>query len=224
MRSFSQIVEIAASRHGAEAIETIIASARPTDAAALAAIPDDRWLAMATRCIFQSGFNWKVIEAKWPGFEEAFEGFAIPRWTLASDDDIAALLSDRRIVRNGVKISTVPNNARYIARVSRDHGGFGRFIADWPADDHVGLLRELDKGGDRLGGATGQYFLRFMGRDSFILSRDVTAALVREGVIEKPATSARALAAVQSAFNGWRAETGLPLTAISQVLARSIDG
>ena len=30
-----------------------------------------------TRAIFQSGFSWKVIEAKWPGFEEAFDGFDV---------------------------------------------------------------------------------------------------------------------------------------------------
>jgi 3-methyladenine DNA glycosylase Tag len=63
-----------------------------------------------------------------------------------------------------------------------------------------------------------------MGKDSFILSRDVTAALIREGIIDKPATSKKALAAVQAAFNHWMEDSGQPATAISQTLARSIDG
>lgn len=222
MRSFGEIVNIVRDRHGAPGVPAGTDDIKsPSE---LAAIPDDRWLSMATRCIFQSGFNWKVIDAKWQGFEEAFEGFGLGRWALASDDDIAALLSDARVVRNGQKLSTVPVNARFFLERSRENGGFGRFVGEWPTTDQIGLMEALDKGGSRLGGATGQYFLRFMGKESFILSKDVTAALVREGVIAGPATSRKALAAVQAAFNRWREETGLPMTIISRTLARSIDG
>jgi hypothetical protein len=35
----------------------------------------------------------------------------------------------------------------------------------------VGLLQVLARQGARLGGNTGQYFLRFLGRDGFMLSR-----------------------------------------------------
>ena len=224
MQKFSEIRKFAETRHGKPAIAKAIAEAKPKTPAELAKLPDDRFLSMATRCIFQSGFNWKVIENKWPGFEEAFEGFDLGRWSLASDDDIARLLSDKRVVRNGAKLVTVPENARYFAGKSRKHGGVGKWLGNWPAADHVGLLAELAANASRLGAATGQYFLRFIGKDSFILSRDVTAALVRAGVIDKPATSKKAVAAVQDAFNRWREETGLPLTALSRVLARSIDG
>src|ERR1700730_18129455 len=36
---------------------------------------DDRVLAEMARRVFSAGFAWRVIEAKWPGFEEAFLGF-----------------------------------------------------------------------------------------------------------------------------------------------------
>ncbi|MCB1463827.1 MAG: DNA-3-methyladenine glycosylase I [Nitratireductor sp.] len=223
MRTFGEIAEIARQRHGDAAPQGNSTLAAPKSPAELAAIPDDRYLSMATRCIFQSGFNWKVIDNKWDGFEAAFEGFDLGRWVLSNDDDIAALVSDKRIVRNGAKIATVPANARFFAGVSAKHGGVGRWLGEWPVTDQVGLLDALADGGSRLGGATGQYFLRFMGKDSFILSKDVTAALIREGVIEKPATSKKALAAVQQAFNGWAEESGQPMTVISRTLARSID-
>lgn len=223
MRKFEEILAIARERHGEAAMHGYRGPARPKTAGELAAIPDDRWLSMATRCIFQSGFSWKVIDAKWEGFEAAFEGFDLGRWVMASDDDIAALLADRRIVRNGQKIATVPENARFFAGISRQHGGVGRWIGEWPVTDHAGLVEALGRGGSRLGGATAQYFLRFMGKDGYILSKDVTAALIREGVIDKPPTSKKAMAAVQQAFNAWMEETGYPMTAISQTLARSID-
>ncbi len=224
MQKFSQIRKLAEQRHGKAAIARMLDETSAKTKAELAKVPDDRYLSMATRCIFQSGFNWKVIEAKWPGFEEAFEGFDLGRWSLASDDDIARLLADKRVVRNGAKLSTVPENARYFTAKSKEHSGVGKWIGNWPAADHVGLLAELAEHGSRLGAATGQYFLRFVGKDSFILSRDVSAALVRAGVIEKSATSKKAMAAVQDAFNQWNEESGLSLTATSRVLARSIDG
>ncbi len=47
--------------------------------------------------------------------------------------------------------------------------------------------------------------------------------LVAEGIIAKAPTSARDKAAVQSAFNTWKAQSGRSLTEISRVLALSID-
>jgi hypothetical protein len=42
----------------------------------LETIGDDRWLSMFTKTHLSGRiFSWKVIEKKWPGFEEAFEGF-----------------------------------------------------------------------------------------------------------------------------------------------------
>ena len=60
--------------------------------------------------------------------------------------------------------------------------------------------------------------------DSYILSRDVTARLIAEGVIDKAPTSQKALAQVQNAFNVWADQSGKSLTEVSRVLAMSIDG
>ncbi len=218
MRSFDEILSIAADRKGGtEVVLDAVPAIRSADA--LAAVPDDRWLSAMARAVFNAGFNWKVIEAKWPGFEEAFHGFDVGRTAMMSDETFDALLKDTRVVRNGAKLQSVQANAVFIQGVE---GGFGRRVGDWPAEDFAGLLAWLGKNGSRLGGATSQYFLRGMGRDGFILSNDVVARLIAEGVVDKPPTSKGAMRAVQEAFNAWRAESGLPLTAISRVLAQSI--
>ena len=53
------------------------------------------------------------------------------------------------------------------------------------------------------------------------MSRDVVAALIGEGVVDKNPTSQRDLGAVQAAFNAWHTESGRSLAAISRVLAVS---
>jgi len=221
MRSFDEIFAIAAERKGgADALNELLEP--PSADADLAAIPDDRWLAQSTKCIFNAGFNWKVVEAMWPGFEAAFEGFDLGRCAMLNDEDIARLASDTRIVRHGGKIRSVQENAVFFAELAKERGSVGKFIADWPDEDYAGLLAFLKKRGSRLGGNTGQYFLRFMGKDSYVLSRDVVARLIAEGVIDKEPTSKSAMAAVQEAFNTWRSQSGRSQREISRTLAMSI--
>lgn len=222
MTSFAMVWERAAARKGGDAaLEALMPEVRTPNE--LRATPDDRLLAEMTKRIFQAGFNWSVIEKKWPGFEAAFEGFDVPRCAMMSDDDIDRLLKNKDIVRNAAKIASVRENAAFLSDLAREHGSAAAFFADWPVDDFAGLLELLKKRGSRLSGTTGQYFLRFVGKDSFVLSRDVVAALIAEGVVDKPPSSARALRKVQAAFNEWAAESGRPLAHISRTLACSID-
>lgn len=96
-------------------------------------------------------------------------------------------------------------------------------LASWPGEDQTGLLNVLNKRGSRLGGATGQYFLRFAGWDAWIASSHVCAALVREGVLEKPeATGKRDLQKLQDAINEYHDNSGLPRAQISRLLAMSV--
>lgn len=220
MRSFDEIFDIAAKRHGgADALEAKLES--PKSAKDLSAIPEDRWLSTFTKGVFQAGFNWKVIENKWDGFEAAFDGFDPGRCAFMDDEKFDALLRDTRIVRNGRKIATVRDNASFVLGL-RDRGGVAKVIADWPSTDFIGLLDLLKKEGSYLGGTTAQYTLRFMGKDSFVMGRDVVARLIAEGVIDKNPTSKTAMKAVQSAFNTWMDQSGRSLTEISRTLAMSL--
>ena len=222
MRSFAEILEIAASRHGG--VEAVLADVPvPMSPEALAAIPDDLWLAQMAKGIFQAGISWKVVDNKWEGIRAAFHDFRPARVALIAGDALVDLLDDTRVIRSGPKIIAIRDNAVWMCKVAAEHGSFAARIAHWPGEDYGGLLAWLAKEGARLGGNTGAYALRAMGRDGFTLSADVTARLIEEGVIDGPVTSSRALKAVQEAFNQWRAETGLPLTTLSRILAKSID-
>ncbi|MFQ5697204.1 MAG: DNA-3-methyladenine glycosylase I [Myxococcota bacterium] len=222
MEKLSSIYARAAKRHGGRrALEARLP--RVKSRAALRKLPDDRLLAAMTRCVFQAGFVWKVIEAKWEGFEEAFEGFDPRKVSRLSDAAIGKLRSDTRIVRNPLKIRAARENAAWLVKLARDHGSAARWLADWPEDDVVvGLWGELGTHGSRLGGRTGPLVLRQIGKDTPMLSTDVVAALRRQGIItSKSPTSKGALASVQDAFNIWRKQSGRSLAEISRILACS---
>ncbi len=222
MTPFSAIRERAEQRKGgAAALAALLPNVPGNDA--LAALPNDRVLAMMAKRVFSAGFVWSVIEAKWPGFEAAFLGFDPGALMFQPDDYWDGLERDARIVRNGAKIRSVRDNAAFVRAIAAEHGSFGRFLAAWPADDEVGLLDLLAKRGSRLGGNSGQMLLRFLGFDAFVLSGDVVACLRDAGVdIAAEPKSKGDMAKVQAAFSAWRAETGLPYTHFSRICALSI--
>ncbi|RWF52708.1 MAG: DNA-3-methyladenine glycosylase I [Mesorhizobium sp.] len=222
MMDFQKIRARAAKRKGGEAALASLLGPMP-DNAAVADITDDRILSTMAERVFAAGFVWRVIEQKWPGFEETFLRFEPKRLLFQPDDFWHDLTADERIVRNPQKIKSVRDNAVFVERVSKEHGGFGRFLADWPADDQVGLMAYLAKHGSRLGGNTGQYFLRWLEWDAFIVSTDMAAALRDAGLdIAESPTSKRDLDKIQSQINAWAAQTSLPRRHISRILAMSI--
>jgi len=192
--------------------------------AALARIPDSHWLAEMTRGVFQAGFVWRVIEAKWPGFEAAFDGFEPEKVARYSEARLAKLAADERIVRNPQKIRATRANAQFLRDLAAEHGSAARFFADWPEGDIVGLWEVLRTRGSRLGGFTGQFVLRHLGKDTPMLTDSVLQALRLEGVVEGKSPSSRAAQRrIQEAFNAWREESGRSLCELSKILALSVD-
>ena len=206
---------------GAKALEKLLPP-KP-DMKTLAKLSDDRVLAEMTQRVFSAGFAWSVIKNKWPDFEKAFLGFKPAKLIFQPDDFWDALLSDTRIVRNGAKITSVRENAAFMQEIAKEHGSFGRLLAKWPSSDEIGLLELLAKRGSRLGGNTGQMFLRFLGWDGFVTSKDVVACLRDAGLdVAEAITSKRDLAKVQAQFNAWAEETGLPYLHLSRICAMSV--
>jgi 3-methyladenine DNA glycosylase Tag len=220
--SFKTIRARAEKRKGGPAALKKLLPRKP-DPQALAKRTDDRILAEMTKRIFSAGFAWRVIEAKWEGFETAFLGFEPAKLVFQPDEFWDGLMRDNRIVRNGAKILSVRENAAFVQEIAKEHGSFGKFLAKWPSSDEVGLLDLLAKRGSRLGGNTGQMFLRFVGYDGFVTSQDVVACLRDAGLdIGPEARSKSDLAKVQGQFNAWARETGLPYTHLSRICAMSI--
>src|ERR1044072_8839993 len=220
--AFKTIRARAEKRKGGPKALAKLLPAKP-DPKELARLGDDRILAEMTKRVFSAGFAWSVIENKWPGFEKAFLGFKPGPLSLKPDEFWDDLMKDTRIVRNGAKIMSVRANASFVRDIAREHGSFGKFLADWPSSDEAGLLELLSKRGSRLGGNTGQMMLRFLGWDGFVTSGDVVLCLRDAGLdIAETVTSKRDLAKVQAQFNAWAEETGLSYVQLSRICALSI--
>jgi 3-methyladenine DNA glycosylase Tag len=88
---------------------------------------DSEYFAVLTKAVFQSGISWKVINSKWPGFQEAFDQFDIAKVASYGPEDEDRLVADQRIVRNSRKISATVKNARTLEDLIDEHGS----VAAW---------------------------------------------------------------------------------------------
>lgn len=222
MEQFKTIQQRASDRQGGDrALAKLMPKVR--SARALAGTRDDRYLSEMTRCVFQAGFVWRVVNQKWDDFEDVFFGFPPQKIVMLSPEQLERFGQNKRIIRNMQKIVAVQHNARFILDVATEHGSFGKFISRWPADNLIELFAYLKKYGSRLGGMTGQRVLRNMGKDTFVLTGDVIRCLQQAGLdITGTPGSKRQLKLVQETFNSWHEESGLPYSHISRVCAYSL--
>lgn len=222
INKFKAILEVAIELQGGEdAVQARLS--RPEPPESLAMVGDDRYLSVMSRRIFRAGLTHKQVDARWPAFEVAFDDFELDCVTQLDDDDIRKLAGDSALIRHRGKLTAVRDNAIAMQTIVDEHGCFGAWIAMWPTDEIVDLWHELRTRFRQLGGRSAPAFLRMAGKDTFIITDWVVAALTRWAGWQGSTTSRQAHHQIQTLFNQWQEQSDYPLCQISQVLAMSVS-
>jgi len=140
---------------------------------------------------------------------------------MMSDETIDLIAQDPAIIHNFRKVQSIKENAYMIHEVREQGETFANFVADWPSENIVGLWDYLKVKGSRLGGNTGPYALRTLGKDSFLLSYDVEKCLREFNVYDGASSSKRSRLQIQNFFNELQQESALSFQQLSQILAYS---
>lgn len=222
MKDYQWLLTYCLNRFGSlDALEQRLPSAK--DSEELLKITDDRYLSLLSLRVFRAGLKHSVVDGKWPEFERAFFAFDPNKVVLMGAEHLERLMQNEKIIRHLGKLKSVPLNAQMILDIQQEHGSFGRFIAQWDIHDITGLWRYLAKKGNQLGGLSAPRFLRMVGKDTFILSNDVVAALKAQEIINKQPTSQKDLSMVQSYFNQLQEQSKRPLCQLSMMLAFTVN-
>ena len=72
---------------------------KPCSSDLLSKISDDRYLSTMARCIFRAGFVWRVVDNKWPNFEEVFLNFNPLAVAYLSDERLEEIATYKSIIR-----------------------------------------------------------------------------------------------------------------------------
>jgi len=86
------------------------------------------YLEVMSKAVFQSGISWKVVEAKWPGIRDAFQGFDAGAIAGFTPDDVDRLTGDTRVIRNRRKLEAIIENARQMLDLEKQHGSFRNYL------------------------------------------------------------------------------------------------
>ena len=219
MTDFNKIYDAAIERHGLTFIEDRLPS--PLSNAELQAITDDRYLSQMSFRIFSAGLRHDMVRNKWPAFEEAFFNFDPARVSFMNDDDLDRLLGNSRLIRHAGKIKATLFNSAAMQAVITEFGGFGKYIANWPENDLAGLWKDIARRFKYLGGNSGPYFLRQVGKDTFFLSNDVVRGLRHWCALEDAAKNKTSIQRSHEQFSRWVEQTGRPYSELSMILALS---
>jgi len=121
------------------------------------------YLEVMSKAVFQAGISWRVVEAKWPGFQEALFDFDPERIARLSPREIDALASDTRIVRNKRKIEATVENAARMLELNAEHGSFRKYLRSF--DGFEATVADLKKRFKFLGDMGSYYFLYVVGEE-----------------------------------------------------------
>ena len=104
---------------------------------------DDKYLyEMLILESFQAGLSWECVLNKRKAFRKAFAGFDIDKVCSYGEAEIKALLENKSIIRNRLKIKASINNSRIFREISREYGSFNSFLMTFTKGE---TLYEWDK-------------------------------------------------------------------------------
>ena len=124
--------------------------------------PND-YLEVMSKVVFQSGMSYKVVESKWPGTRDAFQGFDAAKVAGMTPTEIDQLTQDTRVIRNRRKLESVVSNAQRLLELDSEFGGFQKYLRSHK--DFVSLVKDLRKQFKFLGEMGCYYYLYVLGEE-----------------------------------------------------------
>ena len=125
---------------------------------------DNEYFERLTRVVFQAGMNWRTIDAKWPGFREAFSNFSIKKVAAFNEEDVERLVRDKRIIRNRRKILATIANAKEMIEVTKEYGSVQAYIDGLDKSENCArAAKELSRRFKHLRSMSALLFLFYVG-------------------------------------------------------------
>lgn len=92
-------------------------------------IHDDRmWFQKIILDGAQAGLSWKTILHRREGYRAALDNFAVEKIVRYTPRKLDALMQDARIIRNRLKIHSLPKNAKGFIAIQEEFGSFDNYV------------------------------------------------------------------------------------------------
>lgn len=91
---------------------------------------------------FQAGLSWECVLNKRESFRSAYDDFDLEKVCSYGDDKITALLNNKELIRNRLKIQASVKNSRIFRSIVAEYGSFCLYLRSFLGD---GILYETEK-------------------------------------------------------------------------------
>jgi 3-methyladenine DNA glycosylase Tag len=89
---------------------------------------ENGYFEMLSKAVFNAGFSYRVVDAKWEGIREVFNNFdpkIISKWT---NDEVSDALTSPKIIRNSRKVNAIVSNANIFLDLVKKFGSFENYL------------------------------------------------------------------------------------------------
>lgn len=141
---------------------------------------------------FQAGLSWECVLNKREAFKEAYDNFDIECVINYDENKINELLSNKKIIRNKLKIKASINNAQIFKSITNEYGSFYNYLITFTKNKilyEIGkttndlsdvLSNDLKKRGMKFVGSTIIY--SYLQATGFIYSHDKECFMYKEHI------------------------------------------
>lgn len=119
------------------------------------------YLEVMSKAVFQSGMSWKVVQSKWEGIREAFQGFDVQQVANFHEKDLDDLTQNKRVIRNYRKLAAIVENAGRMLELEQEQGSFQTYLRS--QEDFDQTLKMIRKDFKFMGPFGIYYFLYVVG-------------------------------------------------------------
>lgn len=86
---------------------------------------------------FQAGLSWECVLNKREAFKEAYDNFDIECVINYDENKINELLSNKKIIRNKLKIKASINNAQIFKSITNEYGSFYNYLITFTKNKNI---------------------------------------------------------------------------------------
>jgi len=127
---------------------------------------DKGYFEILSKAVFNAGFSYQVVNAKWEGMKKVFHDFdpeILSNWTV---DEISEALKSPKIIRNHRKVTAIISNAKTFLDIIKEHKSFENYLGsfrDKPYDVRQDIISKPFKW---LGPTGAHFFLWSVGEEA----------------------------------------------------------
>ncbi len=92
----------------------------------------------------QAGLSWETVLNKRQEYRKVFKNFDIKKCSKLKNEELEIALLNPGIIRNRLKVYSVPINAQKILEMQKEFGSFANYL--WSFIEHKPIVRTLKKG------------------------------------------------------------------------------